>query len=292
MIREIIISTRPRQWLKNTFVFGALIFSRRFADLESVLLSLAAFVIFCLLSGAVYLLNDLADMAADRCHEIKRTRPIARGSLSSRAAATAAVVSASIALAASFILNQNLGLISAGYLLLMILYSLRLKRVVILDAVTLAFGFLFRVAAGGAVITVPISEWFLICTFLLALFLALCKRRHELVLLGEEAPSHRKVLAEYSPILLDQMIAVVTSSTVLAFALYTLWERTRLEVSPRLYYSIPFVLYGIFRYLYLVYRKEGGGEPGRTLVTDRALLLDVALWGVAVILILIFFPAK
>lgn len=292
MIREIIISTRPRQWLKNTFVFGALIFSRRFADLESVLLSLAAFVIFCLLSGAVYLLNDLADMAADRCHEIKRTRPIARGSLSSRAAATAAVVSASIALAASFILNLNLGLISAGYLLLMILYSLRLKRVVILDAVTLAFGFLFRVAAGGAVIAVPISEWFLICTFLLALFLALCKRRHELVLLGEEAPSHRKVLAEYSPILLDQMIAVVTSSTVLAFALYTLWERTRLEVSPRLYYSIPFVLYGIFRYLYLVYRKEGGGEPGRTLVTDRALLLDVALWGVAVILILIFFPAK
>ncbi len=292
MIREIIISMRPRQWLKNTFVFGALIFSRRFTDLESVLLSLAAFVIFCLLSGAVYLFNDLADITADRRHGVKRTRPIARGLLPGRAASAAAVVSAAVALAAAFALNLNLGLISSGYLLLMILYTLRLKRVVILDALTLAFGFIFRVAAGGAVISVPISEWFLICTFLLALFLALCKRRHELVLIGEEASGHRLVLAEYSPILLDQMIAVVTSSTVLAFALYTLWERTRLEVSPRLYYSIPFVLYGIFRYLYLVYRKEGGGEPGRTLVTDGPLLLDVALWVVSVILILVFFPAR
>ena len=292
MIREIVISMRPGQWLKNTFVFGALIFSRRFTDPESVVLSLAAFVVFCLLSGAVYLLNDLADANADRRHGVKRARPIARGSLPARTAAAAAVISAAAALAAAFALNLSLGLVSSGYLLLMILYSLCLKRVVILDAITLAFGFIFRVAAGGVVIAVPISEWFLICTFLLALFLALCKRRHELLLLGEEASGHRTVLAEYSPNLLDQMVAVVTSSTVMAYALYTLWERTRLEVSPRLYYSIPFVLYGIFRYLYLVYRKDGGGEPGRTLVTDGPLLLDVALWGISVILILLFFPAK
>lgn len=258
MIRDIIISMRPRQWLKNTFVFAALVFAQKFKDAGSVLLALAAFVVFSLLSGAVYLLNDLADAAEDRLHEGKRDRPIARGSLSPGAALAAALAAAVIALTAAFIINFNLGLIASGYLLLMVLYSFRLKRVVIVDALAIALGFIFRVIAGGVAITVPVSEWLLICTFLLALFLALCKRRHELVLLKEEASSHRKILAEYSPVLLDQMIAVVTSSTVMAYALYTLWPRTRLEVSPRLYYSIPFVLYGIFRYLYLVHRREGG----------------------------------
>lgn len=290
MIREIVISMRPRQWLKNTFVLAALVFSRRFTEAETVLLALAAFVSFSLLSGAVYLLNDLADAAEDRLHAVKRNRPVARGALSPRAAGTAAAAAAGIGLAGAFAVNPNLGLVAAGYLLLMVLYSFLLKRVVIVDALAIALGFIFRVLAGGVAIGVPVSEWLLICTFLLALFLALCKRRHELVLLGEGAARHREILAEYSPVLLDQMIAVVTSSTVMAYALYTLWPRTRLEVSPRLYYSIPFVLYGIFRYLYLVHRKEGGGEPGRTLMADRALLFDVLLWVAAVVLVLRFFP--
>jgi len=281
---------RPRQWLKNAFVFAAMVFARRYTDPDSILLSLAAFAIFSLLSGAVYILNDLADIDADRLHAVKRGRPIARGSLPPRAAGPAAAGMAAAGLAAAFIIDSNLGLISAGYFLLMALYSWRLKRVVIVDSLAIAFGFIFRVTAGGVAIGVPVSEWLLICTFLLSLFLALCKRRHELVLLGVEAASHREILAEYSAALLDQMIAVVTSSTVMAYSLYTLWPRTRLEVSPRLYYSIPFVLYGIFRYLYLVHRKEGGGEPGRTLLADRALLIDVLLWVAAVVLILRFFP--
>lgn len=290
MIRDIIISMRPRQWLKNGFVFAALVFSRSFTDTGAVLHALAAFVIFSLLSGAIYLFNDLADVAEDRLHAAKRGRPIARGSLSPRAARTAAIAAGAIALAGAFLINTRLGLLAAGYLLLMLLYSWRLKRVVIVDALTIAFGFILRVTAGGVAISVPVSEWLLICTFLLALFLALCKRRHELVLLGDGAGAHREILSEYSAVLLDQMIAVVTSSTVMAYGLYTLWPRTRVEISPRLYYSIPFVLYGIFRYLYLVHRKEGGGEPGRTLVTDRSLLIDVLLWVAAVIAILRFFP--
>ncbi len=281
---------RPQQWLKNAFVFAALVFARKFTEAESVLLALAAFIIFSLLSGAVYLLNDLADVAEDRLHAGKRDRPIARGTLSGRAARAAATAAAALALAAAFSLNCKLGLAAGGYFLLMLLYSWKLKRLVIVDVLAIALGFIFRVLAGGAAIAVPVSEWLLICTFLLALFLALCKRRHELVLLGEGAAGHRKILAEYSPVLLDQMIAVVTSSTVMAYALYTLADRTREAISPRLYYSIPFVLYGIFRYLYLVHQREGGGEPGRTLMADRALLLDVLLWVAAVVLVLRFFP--
>lgn len=290
MIGDILISMRPRQWLKNAFIFAALVFSRRFTEAGTVLLALAAFVSFSLLSGAVYLLNDLADAAEDRLHAVKRNRPVARGSLSSRAAGTAAAASAALGLAGAFAVSPNLGLVAAGYLLLMVLYSTLLKRVVIVDALAIALGFIFRVIAGGVAIAVPVSEWLLICTFLLALFLALCKRRHELILLGDGAARHREILAEYSPVLLDQMIAVVTSSTVMAYALYTLADRTIKNVSPRLYYTIPFVLYGIFRYLYLVHRREGGGEPGRTLMTDRALLLDVLLWVAAVVLVLRLFP--
>lgn len=290
MIRDIIISMRPRQWLKNGFVFAALIFARRYTDPEAVLHALAAFVIFSLLSGAVYLLNDLADVNEDRRHKGKCNRPIARGSLSSRWALTAAAVDGVIALTGAFIINFNLGLLAGGYLLLMVLYSWRLKRIVIVDTLVIAFGFIFRVTAGGVAISVPVSEWLLICTFFLALFLALCKRRYELILMGEEASGHRKILSEYSAVLLDQMIAVVTSSTVMAYGLYTLWPRTVEKVSPRLYFTIPFVLYGIFRYLYLVHRKEGGGEPGRTLMADRSLLIAVLFWVAAVIAVLRYFP--
>ncbi|MDP8214814.1 MAG: decaprenyl-phosphate phosphoribosyltransferase [Candidatus Euphemobacter frigidus] len=292
MIRDIFISLRPRQWLKNTFVFAALVFARQFADGEKVLLSLLVFVIFSLLSGAVYLINDVADIKEDRKHREKRDRPIAAGRLSPSSAIAVAVITSLLALAGAFLISSELGLVALVYLLLMGAYTLFLKRIIIVDVLVIAFGFILRVLAGGVAIAVPISEWLYICTFLLALFLALSKRRYELVMMGAAAAGHRKTLAEYSSALLDQMIAVVTSSTVMAYALYTLYPRTRVEVSPRLYYSIPFVLYGIFRYLYLIHRKAAGGEPGRTLLTDRALLLDVLLWVLSIIIILHFFPPR
>ena len=292
MIMDIIISMRPQQWLKNTLVFAALVFSRQFMNGEKVLISLIVFIVFSLLSGAVYLVNDVLDREEDRKHRDKCTRPVAAGRLSPSIALGTAVILTIPALAAAFIIDSSLGLISLGYFILIIAYSLILKRIVIVDVLVIAFGFILRVVAGGVAIQVPISEWLFLCTFLLSLFLALSKRRHELVLLGGDTSGHRKTLAEYTTNLLDQMIAVVTSSTVMAYSLYTLAPRTRIEVSPRMYYSIPFVLYGIFRYLYLVHRKDEGGEPGRTLFADRPLLVDVLLWVIAIILILLIFPAE
>jgi len=291
MIPDIIKSMRPQQWLKNTLVFAALVFSRQFINGEKALISLIVFSVFCLLSGAVYLVNDVLDKEEDRKHRDKRTRPVAAGRLSTSIALGTAVILTITALAAAFIIDSGVGMIALGYFILIIAYSLVLKRIVIVDVLVIAFGFILRVVAGGIAIQVPISEWLFLCTFLLSLFLALSKRRHELVLLGGESSGHRKTLAEYSANLLDQMIAVVTSSTVMAYSLYTLAPRTQIEVSPRMYYSIPFVLYGIFRYLYLVHRKDGGGEPGRTLFADRPLLVDVLLWVLAIILILLIFPA-
>ncbi|MEA1927130.1 MAG: decaprenyl-phosphate phosphoribosyltransferase [Candidatus Auribacterota bacterium] len=291
MIPDIVKSMRPQQWLKNTFVFAALVFARQFMDGEKVLISLGVFAIFSLLSGAVYLVNDVMDKEEDSQHRDKRERPIAAGRLSPSVALSTSVIITLPALAGAFFINIDLGLISLGYLVLITAYSLFLKSVVIMDVLVIAFGFILRVMAGGVAIEVPISEWLFICTFLLALFLALSKRRHELVLLGGEVSGHRKTLSEYSPVLLDQMIAVVTSSTVMAYSLYTLAPRTQTEVSPRLYYSIPFVLYGIFRYLYLVHRKSEGGEPGKTLFSDRALLIGVLLWVVSIVLILLIYPA-
>jgi len=290
MIKDIVISMRPRQWVKNSFVFAALIFSRQFMDGEKILISIAVFIIFSLLSGAVYLVNDLLDREVDRKHNKKSSRPIAAGRVSPALALTAAVISSLIALTAAFLIEPNLTLISLGYLLLITAYSLILKKIIIVDVLVIAFGFILRVLAGGVAIGVPISEWLFICTFLLSLFLALSKRKHELILPGAETGEQRKTLSEYSDHLLDQMIAVVTSSTVIAYCLYTLAPRTKLEVSPCLYYSIPLVLYGIFRYLYLIHRQDAGGEPGRTLFSDRALLLDVLLWVLTILLILRFFP--
>lgn len=290
MIKEILVSMRPRQWIKNLFVFAALIFARQFSQPHQVILTIEAFIIFCLLSGAVYLFNDLADAENDRQHLNKKNRPIASGRLPTGTAVTAALFISLTALAAAFIIRPSFGAIALLYLVLMIVYSLFLKHVVIVDVLLIAFGFILRVVAGGIIIQVPISEWLYLCTFLLSLFLALSKRRHEVVLLEGKAGLHRKVLTEYSSPLLDQMIAVVTSSTLMAYALYTLTPRTRTEVSTKLYLSIPFVVYGIFRYLYLVHRKAEGGQPEKTLLADPALMVNICLWVVSVFLILRFFP--
>jgi 4-hydroxybenzoate polyprenyltransferase len=277
---NLFVSLRPGQWTKNLFVFAGLVFGKRLFDLAAALDATAAFAIFCALSGVVYLVNDVTDRASDARHPLKRSRPIASGALSpSTALGTAAVILA-VALAAAYRLDRRFFLDASAYVVLLGLYSAWLKHVVIMDVLTIAIGFVLRVSAGAFVIHVPISPWLLVCTILLALFLALSKRRHELVLLADAATGHRRILQEYSPYLLDQMIGVVTASTLMAYILYATSAETAERFGTSLLgLTIPFPLYGIFRYLYLVHQKEGGGSPSEMLLTDRPLLLCVALWG-------------
>ena len=284
---HLILSLRPSQWTKNLVIFAALLFGSRLLDPRAVAYSVAAFAIFCMLSGVVYLINDVADREADRRHPVKMRRPIASGALPAGVAIAAAIVLGSVALAAAFWMRPLFGALAAAYLGLLALYSGPLKHMVIIDVLTIAVGFVLRAAAGAVVIDVPISPWLYVLTILLALFLALSKRRHELVLLAERATGHRKILEEYSPYLLDQMISVVTASTLVAYAIYTVSPDTIQKFGTNLLgLTLPFPLYGIFRYLYLVHQKEGGGSPSEMLLNDRPLLLCVALWGVAVALII------
>jgi 4-hydroxybenzoate polyprenyltransferase len=277
---------RPEQWTKNLIVFAALIFGRRLFDPAAVGLSLAAFLIFCAVSGVVYLLNDVVDRDVDRLHPYKKRRPVASGELSPRAALTAAVVIAVIALSAATWLRPGFGLVAATYVALFAAYSRVLKHVVILDVLTIAIGFVLRAAGGAVVIAVPMSQWLLVCTILLALFLALSKRRYELTLLSATAKGHRPILEEYNPYLLDQMIGVVTASTLMAYIIYcTSSETIEKFNTSQLVLTTPFPIYGIFRYLYLVHQR-GAGTPSDVLLTDKPLLACIALWGLAVIAII------
>ena len=284
---SLVRSLRPSQWTKNLIVFGPLLFARRLTDPSAVLLSMAAFAVFCALSGVVYLINDIADREADRQHPLKRHRPIASGHLPVSVAATTAAILGIGALAAAFLLRFEFGIVASAYVALLALYSGPLKHVVIIDVLTIAIGFVLRAVAGAVVIDVEISHWLLIVTVLGALFLALSKRRHELVLLADGANSHRPILVEYSPYLLDQMISVVTASTLVAYAFYTVSPDTVQKFGTnKLGLTLPFPLYGIFRYLYLVHQKEGGGSPSDHLLNDRPLLACLALWALSVVLIL------
>lgn len=288
LLASLVVSLRPEQWTKNLVVFAGLLFGRELFDPTGrpLFLAIVAFAVFCALSGAVYLVNDVADREADRRHPVKSRRPIASGALSPGLAIGAAVVLAACALAVAFRVRPMFGGVSLAYVALQAAYSWRLKHVVILDVLTIAMGFVLRAVAGAVVIAVPISHWLLLCTVLLALFLALSKRRHELVLLAGGAVEHRRILGEYSPYLLDQMIGVVTASTLMAYIFYTISPETIQKFgTDRLGLTIPFPLYGIFRYLYLVHLKEGGGSPASMLLNDRPLLLCVALWAAAVIVI-------
>lgn len=280
---SLLVSLRPSQWTKNLVVFAALLFGRELLDVRSFALATAAFVIFCALSGVVYLVNDVVDRENDRQHPVKRHRPIASGVVAPRLALGVAAVLGTAALAASLFVGARFLLVAATYLGLLSLYSGPLKHAVIIDVMTIAIGFVLRAVAGAVAINVPISHWLLVCTILLALFLALSKRRHELVLLQHGATSHRRILQEYSPYLLDQMIAVVAAATLVAYALYTVSPETIDKFgTDRLLLTLPFPIYGIFRYLYLVHQKQGGGSPAEMLLTDRPLLACVALWVLAV----------
>jgi 4-hydroxybenzoate polyprenyltransferase len=287
LIVNLILSLRPPQWTKNLFILLPLLFGQRLMDPTAIAYALAGFAVFCVLSGVVYLINDVADRDADRGHPVKMRRPIASGVVSTQVALSTAAALGAIALAAAFWLRVPFGILAAVYLALLALYSGVLKHMVIIDVLTVAVGFVIRVAAGAVVIAVPISPWLYVLTILLALFLVLSKRRHELVLLADRATGHRKILEEYSPYLLDQMISVVTASTLVAYAIYTVSPDTIEKFHTNLLgLTLPFPLYGIFRYLYLVHQKEGGGSPSEMLANDRPLLICVALWAISVALII------
>jgi 4-hydroxybenzoate polyprenyltransferase len=286
-VLSLLISIRPGQWTKNLLIFAGLLFARRLFNRAAVIDATLAFVIFCGLSGAVYLINDVLDRESDRQHPLKAGRPIASGVVSVPLALGTAFVLIAAGLSGAFAINVRVGIVSAAYLTLLVLYSAALKHIVIIDVLTIAVGFVLRAIAGAVAIDVEISHWLLVCTILLALFIALAKRRHELMLLTDAATSHRPILSEYSPYLLDQMIAVVTASTLISYVFYTISPDTQQKFgTPWLGLTIPFPLYGIFRYLYLVHQREGGGSPADLLLTDRPLLACVALWvlGVAVII--------
>jgi 4-hydroxybenzoate polyprenyltransferase len=284
---SLLISLRPAQWTKNLLVFAALLFAVKLFEPAAVLRSVEAFAIFCALSGVVYLVNDVADRENDRRHPLKSRRPIAAGDLPVAAAVAGAIGIGAVAVGAAFLVNWRFGAVAAGYIVLQLLYSGPLKHIVIIDVLTLAIGFVLRAVAGAVAIDVSISHWLFVCTILLALFIGLAKRRHELVLLADGATSHRPILGEYSAYLLDQMISVVTASTLIAYIFYTISPETEQKFGTSwLGLTIPFPLYGIFRYLYLVHRREGGGSPADLLLNDRPLLACVTLWVVAVVLII------
>jgi 4-hydroxybenzoate polyprenyltransferase len=286
-LSALIKTMRPDQWTKNFVLFAGLIFAHHLFNPGLLGTSVMAFLLFCLLSSAIYIINDIQDIEQDRAHPLKSKRPIAAGLLTIPTATVFAVMLTGVALVCSFWLDREFGYATLVYFLLLSAYSFYLKHIVILDVLTLAIGFVLRAIAGAVVIHVEFSSWLLLCTILLALFLGLSKRRHELVLLGDHAQSHRKILEEYSPYLLDQMIGVVTASTLMAYALYTMAPETIQKFGTKyMILTIPFVIYGIFRYLYLVHQKEQGGNPTTLLISDKPILLNVLLWGlVSVVLI-------
>lgn len=270
---------RPRQWLKNGIVFAGVIFAQKLNDLHAVALSIIAFALFCALSSSVYLFNDLSDIERDRRHPVKRRRPLASGRLSPTLAWVMAFALTGLGIGLSFAVRWQFGALALAYFALNVGYTVRLKHVAILDVMCIAIGFVLRAAAGAEAIAVYISPWLLVLTTFLALFLALSKRRHELVLLEGDAGSHRASLVEYTPYLLDQMIAVVTASTVISYALYTMWPETVTKFhTQELVYTTPFVVFGIFRYLYLIHQRQGGGAPEKIMLGDLPMAINLGLW--------------
>ena len=287
----VITSMRPWQWTKNLVLFAGVVFSRQFFDIELVERSLLGFCVFCLLSGAVYMLNDLLDRRHDREHPDKKGRPITTGRLGTPTALTVALVLIGVLLPLSWLLGRGFFILSLLFVVLNVIYSALLKRAVILDAFSISFSFLIRATAGVVVLhpVIPgleLSPWLLICTLFLSLFLAFCKRRYEICAL-RNAIEHRIALKEYTPMLLDQLVGLTSAATLISYSIYTVWPHTVEKFSTtNLVFTIPFVGFGLMRYLYLVYSRNEGGDPSGVLLLDRAILVDVLLWSISVILIL------
>lgn len=288
MLVPLIKTMRPKQWSKNIFVLAALIFDVKLFVTHFLFKSLLAVAIFCAISSVVYLVNDLVDIEKDRQHPAKRERPLASGQLSPRVAMVAAVLLVAVSLPAAYLLDREFAAIATLYLILMTLYSFWLKNIVIVDVLAVAAGFVLRVIAGVVLVnTARFSPWLYLCMVFLALFIAISKRRHELVLLEEQANTHRSIFDEYNLTLLDEMTRLVTACAAMAYSLYT-FSAPNLPQNHAMMLTIPFVMYGLFRYMYLVHVKNLGGEPEELVLKDRPLLLTVALWGLMVVVVLYF----
>ena len=284
MIVALVRSMRPTQWAKNFFVLAPLVFGRLLGNTPAIGRVLLAFTAFCLASSAIYLVNDIRDREEDRRHPLKRLRPLAAGTLG----VTTAVVATLVLVAGASLLAASLGLAFAavlgGYVLLNLLYTAWLKHVVILDVMSISFGFVLRVVGGAAAAHLAVSSWLLLCTIFLSLFLAFSKRRHEIVLLADSASGQRRVLDNYSPAFLDQMINVVTASAVVSYALYAVAPETVEKYhTQHLVYTIPMVLFGVFRYLYLMYQRPAERNPTEAILRDPPFLVNMAVWGLAVV---------
>ncbi len=280
-VKDVIVSMRPKQWTKNGFVFAGLIFSKSFFNLDAIWRVILAFFLFSLVSGSLYIINDIIDRDKDLHHPVKCKRPIASGRLPIAGAMITALLIILAAISASYWLDVKLFLILLAYSVLVFAYSIKLKNIVILDVIILSMGFVLRTAGGAVVINVWISPWLILCTTLLALFLALIKRKNELRVLAGGAANHRKILEEYTPEMIDRMLSVVTSTTLMSYSLYTFSAGK----SSYMMLTIPFVLYGIFRYQYLASARDMGGSPELVLLQDKPLLIDLILWIAACIVI-------
>ncbi len=290
MTKDLIYLLRPQQWVKNGIVLAGLIFSGSASNMELSLLALAATGLFCLLSSTIYIVNDIADAEADRKHPTKANRPIASGRVKVPAAVILAIILGVSSLVLAFLLNRNFFYISSGYVALSLAYSFFLKHIVIIDVMTIAAGFVLRALGGAVIIDVEFSGWLLISSFLLALFLGFGKRRHELVLLENGGKDHRRILAQYTSYFLDQLIGVVTPAVVVCYLIYVISPEVQEKLGTHyLYLTTPFVIYGIFRYLYLIHLEELGGSPTRLLLTDRPILITVVLWLATAVLLLYIF---
>jgi len=287
MLGSLIKLARPHQWIKNGVVLAALVFAGELGHVLRVEYAFLAVAVFCLISSAVYTLNDIVDRDKDRQHPLKKSRPLAAGKVSVRSALAMLLLLLVAGLGAAWMVNLGFFVVTLGFFVLNVLYSVWLKNVVIVDVMAIAVSFVLRAYAGAVAIEVPASKWLLINTLLLALFLGFGKRRHELILLEGGASAHRASLMRYSPYLLDQLIGVVTASVVVVYMLYTFSAEVSLKLgTENLFLTIPFVIYGIFRYLYLIHKEERGGSPTKVLISDRPLLADVILWLVTVIVVL------
>ena len=287
-LNHLLKSLRPDQWLKNGFVLIPLVFAKQLLHFSCVLKGLTAVAIFCLLAGATYLINDLIDCKVDQLHPSKKHRSLASGGISFRTVKWSAALLLVLSLIFGSFVGRGFLLVLMIYLVVQILYNFKLKAVPILDIFCVSAGFFLRVIGGGVAVNVTISNWLIICTISIAMFLTVGKRRSELTLLGSERASlHRKVFAYYSPHFLDQMISIITAVTLLSYMLYCISPQTIAKFQTEHFiYTFPFVLYGLFRYLYLIFQRRQGDSPSRVLISDRPLLLSVILWGICCILII------
>jgi len=287
MIKHILISMRPKQWTKNILIFAGIIFAEKLFCSEDLIRVVFAFVLFSLSSGGMYIINDIIDRKSDMVHPNKKNRPVASGALSIPIAWVSSLLLILLSLFLSYFLSKEFLLVLTIYLILMFLYSIYLKRIVLIDIMSIAFGFILRTFAGCVVIVVSLSPWLFMCTLLLALFIAASKRRQEIISLGSDAKEHRISLSGYSSQLIDQIVVIVTACTLIAYTLYTLSPQTIEKFGGYgLVFTVPFVLYGIMRYFYLIHQEGKGDSPDRIFIEDKPLFIDILLWILSVIFII------